>query len=522
MNEQLEKFVSIGWSLWRYRWLAMAVAWLVGAATAAVVFLLPNRYEATARIFVDTQTILRPLMTGIAVQPNIEQQIVMLGRTLISRANVEKVAAMAGVDLSDGKGGGKSEKRIEEMTNALRIQSLGRDNLYTLTYFDNTPERAKRVVDSMVDIFVQSSVGASRKDSDSAKAFIDDQIKAYRTELERAEARLKDFRIHNIDMQAIDGRDTASRTAELATQLDAARLQLREAEQARDAAKAALANEKGADYQLPDLLADANVTPATPEIDARIQAQRRQLDALLQRFTDQHPDVIAARRLIKDLEEQRKREIAAIQARPAPVSVSRQTQRGSLAYQELTRIAATADVQFATARARVTEYESRMGQLRARLKDAPRIEAELARLNRDYAIQKRAYEELVTRRESATMYGKLDDAAGLAEFRVIDPAQLPLKPVFPNRPLLLLAALAIALAAGLGAAVVFSHLRPVFQRASELKAQLGLPLLGAVAAVTSEIEARRERREVAKLSVATATLVALFVVAAGLSTVVRV
>jgi len=520
MNEQLEKLVSIGWSVWRYRWLAMAIAWVVAAATAAMVFLLPNRYEATARIFVDTQTILRPLMNGIAVQPNVEQQIVMLGRTLISRANVEKVAAMAGVDLSDGRGG-KSEKRIEEMTRALQIQSVGRDNLYTLTYHDSTPGRAKRVVDSMVDIFVQSSVGASRKDSDSAKAFIDDQIKTYRTELEQAEARLKDFRIHNIDMQSTDGRDTASRMAELGTQLDAARLQLREAEQARDAARAALANEKGVDNELPDLLADASITPATPEIDARLEAQRRQLDSLLQRFTEQHPDVVAARRLIRDLEEQKKKEIAVLRAKPAPAPASRQAQRASLAYQELTRIAATADVQFATARARVAEYESRMGQLRSRLKDAPRIEAEMARLNRDYAIQKRAYEELVARRESATMYGKLDDAAGLAEFRVIDPAQLPLKPTFPNRPLLLLGALGLAFAAGLAAAALMAQLKPVFHRASELKTRLGLPLLGAVAAVKTDIEARRERREIARLSAASATLVMLFVVALGLSTIIR-
>jgi len=519
MNEQLAKLESIGWSIWRYRWLAMAVAWVVGAAAAAVVLVLPSRYEATARIFVDTQTILRPLMTGIAVQPNVEQQIVMLGRTLISRANVEKVAAMAGIDLSDDEGG-KSEKRIEKMTRALQIQSVGHDNLYTLTYHDTTPQRAKRVVDSMVDIFVQSSVGSSRKDSDSAKAFIDDQIKSYRTQLEAAETRLKDFRIRNIDMQATDGQDTAARMAELNTQFDAARLQMREAEQARDAARNALANEKGADNQLPDLLADASFTPATPEIDARLDAQRRQLDAMLQRFTDQHPDVISARRLIKDLEEQKKREIAAMRAKPAPVPASQQAQRAGLAYQELTRMAAAADVQLATARARVSEYQARMDHLRARLKDAPRIEAELARLNRDYAIQKRAYEELVSRRESATMYSKLDDAAGLAAFRVIDPAQLPLKPVFPNRPLLLLAALVVACVAGLGAAVAMSQLRPVFHSASELKKRLGLPLLGAVAAVKSDIEARRERREVVKLSAASATLVVLFAVAVGFSTVI--
>jgi polysaccharide chain length determinant protein (PEP-CTERM system associated) len=521
LKEQVESLISLGWSVWRYRWLAAFTAWAVGAASAAFVMSIPNRYDATARIFVDTQTVLRPLMTGIAVQPNIEQQVAMLGRTLISRANVEKAALMAGIELSDGKGGAR-DRRIEDMTKALQIQSVGRDNLYILTYHDSTPERAKRVVDSMVAIFVQSSVGASRKDSDSAKAFIDDQIKAYQIKLEEAEARLKDFRIRNIDMQANDGRDTATRMAEIGTQLDAARLQMREAEQARDAARAALANEKGGpSSQLPDLLADATITPATPEIDARLDAQRRNLDSLLQRFTEQHPDVAAARRVIGDLEQQKNREVAALRAKAAAAPIAPQAQQSSLAYQELTRMAAAADVQLAAARARAGEYQSRMELVRGRLKDAPRVEAELTQLNRDYGIQKRAYEELVARRESASMYGKLDDAAGLADFRVVDAAQVPQKPAFPNRSLMLLGALVFAVAAGLGAAVVMAQAKPVFHRASDLHARLSLPLLGAVAAVRSEVESRRERWEIAKLSVASASLVVLFIVGASLATILR-
>jgi polysaccharide chain length determinant protein (PEP-CTERM system associated) len=524
MIEQLEQVVSLGWSIWRYRWLAVITAWVVGVAGVGAVLSIPNLYEASARIYVDTQSILRPLMSGLTVQPNVEQQVSMLGRTLITRANVEKVAAMASLDLSDGKVA-KADRRIEEVTKALQIQSVGRDNMYQLSYRDKNPELAKKVVDSMVSVFVQSSVGASRKDADSARAFIDEQIKAYQIKLEDAEAKLKEFRIRNIDSQAVDGKDAPARIAELSSQLDAARLQLREAEQAREAARLSLETEKGlgAESGLPNLLQDigASFNPVTPELDARIELQQKSLDALLQRFTEEHPDVLAARRLVGELEEKRRKEQESLRRKAAAIPAAPRVGSNSLAYQELARMVATADVQLAVARARVAEYSGRLDQARAKLKDAPRIEAEAAQLNRDYAIHKKAYEELVSRRESAVMYDKLDDAAGLAEFRVIEPARVPPRPVSPNRALLLLASLGAAIGAGLAAAFAKAQILPVFHRPAELHAKLGLPLLGAIAAIKSESDARSERWEMARLTAAIGSLVAVFVLGALVTAMLR-
>lgn len=182
---------------------------------------------------------------------------------------------------------------------------------------------------------------------------------------------------------------------------------------------------------------------------------------------------------------------------------------------------ATADVQLATARARVAEYSSRLEQARSKLKDAPRIEAEAAQLNRDYAIHKKAYEDLVSRRESAVMYDKLDDAAGLAEFRVIEPARVPPRPVSPNRALLMLAALAAALGSGLAAAFLKGQIQPVFHRPAELHAKLGVPLLGAIAALKSEADARSERWEMARLTAAFGSLVVVFVLGALVTAMLR-
>ena len=81
--------------MWRYRWAGVAAAWIIALIGTVVVLKIPNRYEATSRIYVDTQSILKPLMSGLAVQPNVEQQVGMLSRTLISRPNIEKLVRMA-------------------------------------------------------------------------------------------------------------------------------------------------------------------------------------------------------------------------------------------------------------------------------------------------------------------------------------------------------------------------------------------------------------------------------------------
>ncbi len=318
-------------------------------------------------------------------------------------------------------------------------------------------------------------------------------------------------------MHSADGKDSASRLGELAEQLNQAKLALREAEQSREAAKQQLEGDKNssASGALPNLLLPdvGGGTNATPEIDARIEAQKRSLDSLLQRFTEQHPDIMSVRRLIKDLEQQKQEELQELRraAKAAPVGASG-VGSGSLAHQELSRILATTEVQVAALRARVAEYSGRYESAREMLKSSPQLETEAAQLNRDYAIHKKNYEDLVSRRESAAMSGELEVASGVADFRLIDPPRVSPKPVSPNRLLLLPLAFAMALGAGLFVAFAGSQLRPVFHSASELREKVAIPLLGMVSKVSSAADLRREKANRLRFMVGSGGLVGTFVV----------
>lgn len=510
MDELINQVATVARGIWKHRWPGLLVAWVVAAIGVAVVLWVPDKYEASARIYVDTQSILKPLMSGLAVQPNVEQQVAMLSRTLISRPNVEKLIRMADLDLGE-KSKDAQEALIDRVTKSLEIKNTGRDNLYTLGFRDPVPDKAKRVVQSLVSIFVESSLGDTRKDSDSAKKFIDEQIKTYVGKLEEAEARLKEFKVRNLEIQTADGKDMSSRLGEISDQMNQARLALREAENARDAAKSQLESEKtqSASISARSLLQESAISVATPEIDSRIDAQKRNLDVLLQRFTDQHPDIISARKLIKDLEDQKRKEVLELRkvAMASPVAAS----STSLAYQELNRLLVSSEIQVASLRARVAEYEARFSRARAMLKTAPQIETEYSQLNRDYAIHKRNYEDLVARRESAVLSGDLEGTSGVADFRLIDPPRVSPQPVAPNRILLLPLALLAALVAGLATAFVASQLRAVFFDARTLRDIVGLPLLGVVTLVVSDSSRHKEKSDLRRFVAASSGLAGVFI-----------
>ncbi|MFL6698567.1 MAG: XrtA system polysaccharide chain length determinant [Vitreoscilla sp.] len=513
MEELIDQALAVAKGMWRFRWQSLLVAWVIGIVAVVVVFRIPDEYEATARIYVDTQSILRPLMSGLAVQPNVDQQVVMLSRTLISRPNVEKLVRMADLDLKvDSKA--RQEELVGKLMSGLEIKSVGRDNLYTLSYRDSEPAKAQRVIQALVSIFVESSLGNSRSDTATAKLFINDQIKSYEEKLQEAEAKLKQFKLKNINLQFSEGKDSAAQLATLADQLDAARVLLHEAEHARDAARTQLNNEKAANANLTtqSLLQESAVNLATPEIDSRIDVQKRNLDTLLQRYTDQHPDVIATRHLIQELEEQKKKQVAELRkAAMTGPGVGSSNNNENLVYQELNRLLATSEVQVAGLQARVADYSARYERAKDAIKTAPQLEAEASQLNRDYTINKKNYEDLVARRESAVMSGDLESASGVADFRLIDPPRVSNKPVSPNRLVLLGAALLASLGAGFGFAFLASQLRPVFFNTGDLRAHLELPVLGIVSRVTSDAERRLEKVYLMRFLAGSGSLVGIFV-----------
>ncbi len=483
MHEMLQQLLDSLWGMWRRRFVGLAVAWIVGIAGVIVLWLTPDKFEATARMYVDTQSVLKPLMTGLAVQPNIDQQVSMLSRTLLSRPNVEKLVRMADLDL-DVKTQEQRDTLLDGLIRDIEVKGSAADNLYSIRYRDITPGRAKRVVDSLLSIFVESGLGNKRRDTEKAQQFIDEQIKQYETQLEEAERRLKEFKVKNLS--AFGGGDALTALQALETQLSQARLELRVGEEARDALKRELKGEEP--VFLPDPSTSPGTTPGTaepsvPELDKRIETMKQNLDELLRKYTDQHPDVVGTRRIIAELEKQKKEQLDARQksqpetgpAQPRASNVDRNP-----VYQQIKLSLADAEAGVAAVRERTVQLEARYRQIQSTARLKPEIEEELMQLNRDYQVQKTNYEGLIARRESAQLTSQMEQTTSVADFRIIDPPRVAPKPVAPNRVLLLPLVLALAIGAGAFASLAYSQIFPTFHTLRGVRTVMHRPVLGAV------------------------------------------
>src|SRR5438128_5386675 len=100
MHELLRKALDHLRGMWHRRWIGLAAAWVAAIVAVAIVYRIPEKYEASARVYVDTESLLRPLLAGLAIQPNVDQQVALMSRTLISRPNVEKLIRIADLDLN--------------------------------------------------------------------------------------------------------------------------------------------------------------------------------------------------------------------------------------------------------------------------------------------------------------------------------------------------------------------------------------------------------------------------------------
>jgi polysaccharide chain length determinant protein (PEP-CTERM system associated) len=506
VDDVLRMVLSYLRSMWSYRWAGLIVAWVIGLVGAVVIMQLPDKYQASAKIYVDTQSLLRPLMSGLAIQPNIDQQINMLSRTLITRPNVEKLIRMSDMDI-DVKTKKERDELIDTLIKDLTLSSSGRDNLYNVSYSNERPEKAQKVVQSLVTLFVESGLGGKRQDADTARKFIEEQIKSYEAKLLEAENRVKEFRLKNLDRPG--GNDYFGSLSAAQVQLKEAQLALNEATNSRDAIRRQIAGEEPTlsfDFGPAGQMGDAaSAGPVTADLDQRIAAMKNDVDTLLQRYTDAHPDVATLRMRIEKLEAERSERVEqfkksmeeqANKAKTAGTLVPTSplaNMSNNPVYQQLKVAFAEAEAQVASLSARVAEYSSRVTKMKDSARLVPELEAEFAQLNRDYEIQKENYNQLVSRRESASISEEMD-ASGVAEFRLIEPPRVSPKAVSPNRLILLPAVLAAAIAVAIGICFLLSQIRPVFHDGRDLAEATGVPVLGSVSMLVSDDFKRVERR----------------------------
>ncbi len=481
MNPVVEQILGYARSVWRRRWLVLIIAWLVATISWVWIYSLENRYRAQARVYVDTQSLLKPLLGGLAIQPNLQQQISMMTRTIVSRPNLEKLARMTDLDLR-----AKTPQQQEALYNGLagRISLGGGDeNLYTISFVDPKPDLAKRVVQALLTIFTESSLGGTRQDLTKSQKFIDDQLKHYEEKLLEKEKDLEEFKRRNMGNMPGTGGGFYGQYAQVSAALEQAKQELDEASNRKQQLSRQLEDQEET------LVAVVPVTSATTALDARIAALQSQIDNLRLKYTDLHPEIARTKHLIARLHEQKKQEEDSTRAQNKELVKSQNP-----IYQQLTIAIAEADATVASLKSRVAQLAKKRDELYRTADSVPRIEGEYTQMMRDYGVYQKNFGALLDRRETATLTSEVETKTDSVDFRVVDPPRVEGKPVWPNRPFLVTVAPFGGLALGGVLAFLLGQLRPTVLSRRQLNELTGLPLLGAVTMIQTDEMRQRARK----------------------------
>ncbi|MEM7779057.1 MAG: XrtA system polysaccharide chain length determinant [Pseudomonadota bacterium] len=494
MNEIFDELRTALYSVWHRRWLALAVAWGVCLLGWLVVAMIPNSYEAKARIFVDTRDVLSDTLD---VRTNGEDEIREVRQTLLGTENLRKV--ITATKLGEGVDGQSAmNTAIANLAENVSVQSE-EDNLFSITAevgerglsdYDNAV-LARNVVQKLLDLFREQHIAGGRAQVTSAVADINEQIEERLVELEAVEERRLAFEAQYPDL--IGGSQA------LSTRVQQARTELRDVEADLAAAQSSLAA----------LTSQISNTPRTiiggpgavgPEA-ALAQAQSTLAELRARGLTDQHPDVVSTSRQVEILTRQ-------VQA----LGPNTTSGTPNPAYSSLLALRADREAAIGSLQARRAALQSTLTSLAASQASEPAVAAEANRISREYDVLRETYEGLLENREKLRTQGDVIDETGPLRFQLVDPPVVPQAPAAPNRPLLLIGVLFVGLGAGAGVAYALSQLRSSFTTSQRLEKSMGLPVIGSISLTLSDAARELRTKRLKQFAGACAGLVAVLAI----------
>ena len=467
----------------------MLVAWLVALAGWLVIAALPDRYEATARIYVDSTSRLDQAVERVVIDGNTGSELQRVRQTMLGRPMLERV-----IDTTNLHERAKTEDEKEALIRRLQddivvrqieVDGRGfRDNVFSINYQDGDRATALAVVHALVGFFVEDVQNGMQLGSAEAQQFLQDQIAEYEKQLTEREQTLAEFKRRWVGRLPGESGDYFSRLEKSISELEKAEAELKVARERRRVLRLQLGLDKPPDGSTEGSELAVYDAPKS-ELDGRINELETTLSELNLRFTERHPDVVAVREQLDQLRAERAKALEALRANGSRENASIGS---SEVFESIQMDLNDVQVEIAALETQAKDRARTVDRLRETVNEMPQVEAQLAQLTRDYTQVKEIYEELRARLEQEKLRTAVD-VLGSVRFQIIDPPIVSLYPVSPDRRLLNLFCLVAAIGCGIGVAYFRNQLQPTFSSARALMQEAQIPVLG----VVTEFFSPRER-----------------------------
>jgi polysaccharide chain length determinant protein (PEP-CTERM system associated) len=500
---------------WRRKWLILWPFLAISLGTILVAWKLPEQYRAETLIAVVPQRVPEDYVKP-TVTTKIEDRLQAITQKVQSRTSLERIIQEFNLYPRERRTG-LMEDVVDKMRNDIKVETIKGD-AFRISYVNRDPHVAMRVTERLANQYQDESLNDRTLQAQQTASFLETQLVDARRQLEDHERKLAEYKTKH--------------EGELPSELQANLQVLNNTQMQLQTLAQSINQDKNRRYLIEKTIAELS-QPASQSVPtvtisgddptrvaggstaAQLEVAKAQLQLLQLSLTPDHPDVKRMKRTIRDLEA--KLQAEALQRpvspgagdRPASPEEEQRIAHLKSAQTELEMV----DRQIATQQAEEKRLRAVMAEYQGRAEATAGRESELTGLMRDYDTLRKNYDSLLTKREDAKVAASMEDRAAGEQFRTLDPARLPERPISPNRPLIDLAGAVAGLAVGLGLVALLEYRDNSFQTDEEVVRLLSLPVVAVIPLMLSAAERRKQRH--VKLVVSTVTTIVVLAVLSG-------
>jgi polysaccharide chain length determinant protein (PEP-CTERM system associated) len=500
----------------RLPWLIVSVLffWALGIALSV---LLPPKFKSETVVLIEQPKVL-PQYVAPNVATDMQQRMQSLSQQILSRTRLVRI--MDTYHLY-GKPAGQPapDELVQRMRNDITIdliKSGGRsDDLsaFKISYSAPSPALAQEVTGQITSLFIGENLHNEQQVTEDTTAFLEDQLKEARQDLESQEKLLGEYRSKHVGELPEQLSSNVQILSGLQTRLQSATVALHQAEQQR-LYLVSLIGQSGSTEQEP---ADEGGGFAATVLDTEIAKMKADLADLSARYTPEHPDVVRL-----------KQKIASAEASRAAASSGKKTgvSNGNGVRQNITPIAQfqsqlkATDLEISNRRQEVKTLETQIEQYQSRLNETPIREQELAGISRNHEQSQANYESLLAKEKQSAIVSELTKRQEGMQFQLLDPPSLPQKRYWPNPIQFGLAGVMGGLAIGIAGIVLKEAVDPHVHTEDDLRRWPAAVVIGVVPPLPTPIEKRNGTRR-RHLEIATAAVVAVIIPVVTLMTYLK-
>ena len=489
----------------RRKWLIILPVIALTAAVSWVVYRLPDLYESTTLIVVRSST-LPTSVVPTSTEDNITRQLTSISQVVTSRTSLEPLVEKYELYKTERLRGEAMESIIARMRDKdikVEVNTSRNDitNGFNITFRGRDPRVVQAVTQELAGKYTSEQTRTTVNAGIAAKTFIDNQVREKKEELDQLDKERLDFMTQNVGHLPSEAAALVSQLTDLREQQKSLLTEVGRLQDRRSASVNQLAllrkNREQTQIDVATDTTDPKTTLAWSQLASRKAALEGELTRLKQEYRDVHPDVIAKQKEV-DLVKQDMDDMITEWKQKIKDKEEKLAGRPDFAASGVEQDIKLADGEIKRLQGILEGNDKQIAGLIERINHVPGAEVELGRIEREYQTKKTAYDQLLGQQQKIALGADAASQQQGESIEVVDPANLPSKPVAPKRLMLSAIGIAVGLAVGLLLTGIFEVPRLLtIQTSEDVRHYTGLPVLIAVPELLTPQEARaipRRRR----------------------------